>query len=903
VSRFRRLFRLTPRTDAAVLAEFDEELDTLIAARVESLVARGMSYDDARAEATRRLGDDLDTVRQRLHHSVHRRERRMRLDEQLDNFVHDLRYAARGLMRRPAFTTIAVLTLAIGIGATTAIFSAVNTLLLRRLPYAAPEQLMAVSLTTPPSGTRAGREDMVWSYPKFLIFRDAQKIFSDLSLYSLQQFTATSGEVELLRGEFVGATYLSTLGLTTSRGRDFDRAVDAHPGAERQAIISHALWERRFNADPNIIGKTIDLDRAPYNIVGVGPADFKGLTGQAELFVPVTTRPADDLGQMRSHEFYLVARRNPAVDEGAAIAGVKVLGKTVYDATDDRRSGNDGKWGAGARPLDAVRVAPLVRRSLFILFSAVGFVLLIACVNVANLLLGRASTRRRELAVRVALGAGRARLVRLLMTESLLLAIVGGVASLGVAWAGTRALSTIDPAAALRVPRFDGVGSVTFSLVRLDWTALGFAFAVTLAVGVLFGLIPVLDAARAPLAGSMRDAGDKHGSAPISRRALVVVEVALAMILLAGSGLMLRSLTKLLAIDTGFDARGVLTARLRIPPGALARDSMPEFYDDAIRRLRALPGVTNVAIANCAPLSGGCNNTRMSLLDQGPLDFERPLSGGIHWTSPAWFETMRVPVKRGRVFTDADRLGAPKVVVINETAARTFWPNGDALGKRIAIDQGGFNTGAEVIGVVGDVRQNVDSAASPDVYASYLQSPRPGLMLFIRTAGNPAALGADVRRVLHDVAPRFPMYDMKPMAERAAAATAQARFSAVLLGLFAATALSLAVIGIYGVMSLAVTARTRELGIRIALGADQRRVRRLVVNEGIALVGVGAMIGLVGARLSTRVLQNLLFDLQPSDPVTYVGILILLGGAAVLASWIPARRASKVDPMVALRAE
>jgi predicted permease len=264
---------------------------------------------------------------------------------------------------------------------------------------------------------------------------------------------------------------------------------------------------------------------------------------------------------------------------------------------------------------------------------------------------------------------------------------------------------------------------------------------------------------------------------------------------------------------------------------------------------------------------------------------------------------MRVPLERGRMFTSDDRMGAPKVVLINETAARKFWPNGDALGKRVAIGQGGFDTGAEVVGIVGDVRQSVDSVASPDVHISYLQSPRPGLMIFIRTAGNPAALGTDVRRVLHDAAPRFPVYDMKPMSERAAAATAQARFSAVLLGLFAVTALSLAVIGIYGVMSLAVTARTRELGIRIALGADARRVRRLVVNEGIALVSVGAAIGLVGALMSTRVLRNLLFDLQPSDPVTYVGILILLGGAAVLASWIPARRASRVDPMVALRAE
>ena len=827
----------------------------------------------------------------------------MRIVEYLDSLKQDFRYAARGLARRPGFTAVAVLTLAIGIGGTTAIFSAVNALVLRRLPYAAPEQLMTVSLTMPTIGGSRARDDMVWSYPKYAVFRDAQFVFSDLSLYTPQRFTATNGQVELIQGELVGARYLGTLGLTPVRGRDFDPGIDAHTGAARQVIISYALWQRRYNADPSIVAKTLELDRNPYAVVGVAPPGFRGLTGQAEMFIPITTRAASDLVEhhAQNHEFYMVARRRPDVSAAAASIAVKLLGARVRDAFSERAS--DRGWGATARPLNDIRVSPLVRRSLLVAFGAVACVLLIACVNVANLFLGRASMRRREIAVRLALGAARGRVVRLLLAESVLLATLGGLAGFAVAWFGARALSTVDPD--MLVPRgnqtLNGLGAVTFSAVHLDWTVLAFSASITLLVGLVFGLVPALQATRASLSDEMKaTAGDsdvrRRGAG--ARRMLVVVEVALAMILLAGSGLLIRSFGKLVAINPGFDPQHVLTLRLTIPPGVL-EESMPAFYIELIDRLRALPGVVNASLNSCPPLGGGCFRTPIDFPDR-PTDDGAPIRGiRVSWATPTWFATVHAPLERGRMFAGTDRLGAPKVVLINESAARTFWATENPIGKRVTIN----GDTAEVIGTVGDVRQFVDSLAKPEAYLPYAQSPTSQMMIFVRAADDPLALATSVRRAIRQLAPQYPVYDFQPMTARAAGATAQSRFSTVLLGLFAATALTLATIGIYGVMALAVTARTREIGIRMALGADHHSVRRLVVSEGVVLVSVGVILGLAGAFASTRVLQKLLFDLSPTDPVTYGAIVALLALATVAASWMPARRASNVDPVVALRAD
>jgi putative ABC transport system permease protein len=842
----------------------------------------------------------LDDAKHQLHQSAEHRERRMKIDERIEALWSDVRYAARGLARRPVFTAVAVVTLAIGIGATTAIFSALNVLLIRPLPYARPNELMKVSLSTPPRQDTPARPDMVWSYPKFTVFRESQHVFSDLALYGSNEATLTGGEPRRLTVEYVGATYLRVLGLTPFRGRDFDPSIDAHPGAPRQAIISFALWQNRFDADPSVIGRIVDIDRQPWTVIGVAPRDFRGLTGQAELFLPLTSLPASDLGQPFSHSYWLVARRAAGMTAAQAEAAAVTLGAAVNRAFPppfDKKP-----WGATASPLDNARLAPQIERSLLILFGAVGFVLLIACVNVASLLLGRASARQREIGVRLALGAGRARLVRLLLAESVLLALLGGAASVLVAWASVRALGTIDPATTLRLQRDSSLGAMAFSSIALDWRALGFTLAVAITVGVLFGLVPAIGATRESLTDSLKEGRQTLGRASFARRGLVMAEVALALVLLAGSGLMMRSLSKLLAVDPGFDARNVLTFRLSVPDGGIARDSLPGFYTQLLDRMRAIPGVADAALDNCAPLSGGCNTTGIGFLERGPTDLGNAPDIGVDWVTPTWFSTMRVKLERGRGFTDADRVGAPKVLIVNEESARRFWPNENPIGKHVEIGQGNYDD-AEVIGIVHDVRQRPDSDAKPMAYVSYAQSPRSGMIVFLRVNRDAASLAAEVRRAVHDVSPQLPVYDMMTMDERTAGAMAQTRFSAVLLALFAATALSLAAVGIYGVMSLAVAARTRELGIRIALGAGERGVMRLVVSEGMMLVAAGAAIGVGGALIGTRLLCPMLFDLSPADPATYASIIALVAATAIAASWLPARRAARIDPVEALRAE
>jgi putative ABC transport system permease protein len=447
---------------------------------------------------------------------------------------------------------------------------------------------------------------------------------------------------------------------------------------------------------------------------------------------------------------------------------------------------------------------------------------------------------------------------------------------------------------------------MAFSAIAFDWTTLAFTLAIALIVGVVFGVLPALHATRASLAGAIKDApmdGRRGGSASAGgRRALVVAEVALAIVLLAGSGLMLRSLTKLLAIDPGFDGHNVLTFRMNIPPGTMPRDSTPAFFAQLEQRLRAIPGAEDVGLSNCAPLNGGCNGTLMRRRDQPGTSLMQGTSIGIHWVNASWFSTMHVTLLAGRLFNATDRVGSPKVIVINEAAAKATWPGENPIGKHVEAGQGGLDD-AEVIGVVRGVRQHPDSAPAPDIYTSLAQSPRPGVIAFIRARRDASSLGEDARRAAHDIAPTIPIYDMQTMDARTAAATAQERFSATLLALFALTALSLAAIGIYGVMSLAVSARSRELGIRIALGADQGRVKRLVIGEGLALAASGAILGLVAALMATRVMRTMLYDLAPSDPVTYAVVVVLLGGTAVAAAWIPARRAARVDPVEALRAD
>jgi putative ABC transport system permease protein len=903
----RRLFRLAVRRPDIVHDDMDDEIRFHFDERVEQFVARGMSRDEARAETLRRLGGDLNETRERLHHSADRRERTMAMHERLEDVLQDVRYAARGLVRRPGFTVIAVLTLAVGIGANTAIFSAVNALMFRPLPFRDPAQLMNVSAEAPAANGHPARTGLPWSWMKYRTFTGIQQQFQQHAVWAQGTFNMTGDDPERLTGEWVSSRYLTTLGVTPAMGRGFDADGDEGYDTRKIVMISDEFWKRRFNADPKIVGKTIPIDFKQFEVVGVLPQGFSGLSGLGELFIPITTRGEDDLGPKSawSHEFQLIARLKPGVPPEQAEAAAPGWAKAILQAWPAPEAGI--QRGVRAAPLDAGRVSPVVRRSLFVLLGAVCLVLLIACVNLANLLLGRAATRRQEISIRLALGASRARLVQLLVTESLLLAGLGGVASVAVALMGTRALAAANPAETLRVQNISGLGVAGFSSIHLDLTALLFTLLISVVVGLMFGLVPALQATRPSMAHDMksgasgRAAGGRH--LITSRHALVVTEVALAIVLLAGSGLMIRSLAKLLQVNPGFDSGGLLTLRLTMSRGTIVRDSLPAFYDRLTAQLGALPGVTGVALADSPPLAGGGNVTIITFPDRPPVPQSESPDIGVHWVTPSWFSVMRVPLKRGRLLNDDDRLGAAKSIVISETAANKFWPGENPIGKRAAIFQGGFDDGATVVGVIGDVRYHtIDSLPRPDVYMPYAQSPASRMMIFVRTSRDPLALAAAARRTVSALVPGIPVFDIKTMASRTAVATAQARFSAVLLGLFAATALALAVIGIYGVMSFMVVQRTREIGIRMALGAGRMQVQQLVIREGLWLAATGTALGVGAAVGLTRVLRSLLFDVQPGDPVTYISIVVLLAAAAGVASWIPARRASRVEPTEALRA-
>jgi predicted permease len=853
---------------------------------------------EARARARRRFGNT----------TYHKEESRtMSGLGFFDTVSQDLRFAFRTLRRTPGFTIIAILTLALGIGANTAIFSAVDAMLLRPLPYRAPDRLMLVSVTVPANHGRPPRDDVPWSYMKAQVLREGQRVFSDLTLFTnetvtLQQDVATREEAEV-----VDEHYLPTLGVQPAQGRNF-LAEENRPNGKRVVVVSDRFWQARLNADPNVLGKTLDIEGAPYSVIGVLPPRFAGLTGHADFWFTIGARRAYmfNPNEAWDHEFSMLGRLAPGVTSARARNDVATLGKRANDAFPERGMSVSG-WGATAKPLDRARVDPIIRRSLLVLLGAVVFVLLIACANLANLFLVRSSARQREIAVRLAIGAARRRLVRQLLTETLLLAVIGGLAGLTIAWWGARTLSTLDPERSLGT-RGAGLGVVQFATIHLDWRALLFAGAATVLTALLFGLVPAMQATRPSLTAALKDGTADHGLRAglfrrlTTRNALAVLELALALVLLAGSGVMVHSLTKLMAVDLGFEPRSVLTLRISTTVSDDHADSATTLYQTFLARLRGLPGVQSAALGNCPPLVGGCNGTIVWVGGRGK---EQIYTGsephiGVEIVTPEWFKTLRVPLLAGRLLTDTDR-GGGKVMVINATAAHRLWPNESAVGKMVGIGMGGWDS-ATVVGVVGDVRfNNIDSLPASDAYVSYYQATRSNAIVFLRTAIDPKSLAAPARAAIRELAPSTPVYEIRTLESRVSDAMAQARFSATLLTLFAGAALVLAVLGIYGVMAFGVSQRTREIGIRIALGAERGDVVRLVVGQGAALTALGLGLGLIAALSATQLLRSLLYDVAPSDPTTFAAVVAILGVAGVLASWLPARRAARLEPTEALR--
>ncbi|MBZ5575397.1 MAG: ABC transporter permease [Acidobacteriia bacterium] len=910
LSRFVNLFRR-----GRMEADLDRELQFHLQMEIERHVQAGMSPQDARRIALKRFGGMAQTK------ESYRATGGLPF---LETLLQDIRYAARSLRRQPGFTAVAVLTLAVGIGANTAIYTVVDATLLRSLPYRDPDRLMRVSLVVyaQPGTQLTGNDDSVWSYPKYEAFRKMQHSFEDTALYRTTAFDlAPADPPEHLLGERVSASYFPLLGVQAELGRTFRPEEDVTIGKDFVALLSHSLWVSHYGGDRGILGKTISLGQRSYTVVGVLPDGFQGLGGPADVWVPVHSDLPQQLNQPFLHSFQQVARLRPGVSAEQAKAEVATLGPHIADGFPGPAFLKNG--GAKARTFGEARLDGSIRKAVLVLFGAVTCVLLIATANLANLLLARASTRRREVAIRLAVGATGSRIVRHLLTESLLLAGMGAAAGLVLAYAGLFALNRINPANGhiFAINQMPGLTVLGLSSIHLDARALLFTLGVALAAGILFGLAPAFEGARADVADSLKRGAVRPASAGLltGKSVLVVAEVALAMVLLTGAGLMMKGFVRLVAARTGVNPDQVLTVQIdgpvrrRAPEqgpssanGGLPRDfGVPAslFFDQLEQRVSTLPGVVAAGSGDCHALAGRCSSTTMRFPDRPAVVVPDQPPIDVHWASPGYFRTMQIPLVRGRWFAESDSRDAPRVAVISEEAARRYWPGEDPIGKPMGLGMSGWDR-AEVIGVVGDVRYGqVDEPMQPAAYVSHLQQPQTRLLLFVRTASNPLSLVDAVRREVRALDRNATLYDIKTMNERIADATSRTRFSAILLAVFAAIALALAGIGIYGVMSYMVRQRTREIGIRMALGARGEDVRSMVVRRAVALTAIGIAIGLVGAFAATRVLGNLLYEVKPGDPATYLLVSTLLGALALLAGYLPARRATQVDPCVVLRAE
>ena len=804
----------------------------------------------------------------------------------------DARYALRLFAKSPGFAAVAALTLAVGIGANTAIFSVANTLLLRPLNYAHPERLMLVSGALKASGSSQGP----LSWLRFSMIQERNRSFSGVAAFTSDTFNLTDrGDPEQLRAARVSWNFFDVLGVAPQLGRSF-AAAEGQPQGVPVALISHSLWTRRFAAAPSIAGRHIALDGQDFTVLGVLPEDFRFafLGPNVDLFVP---RPFElnlvTSAQIRAGVSFLLAvgRLRDGVGIAAAQAEMDAL------AADYRR---ENPSLPDANPRLTIEVGNLrdemvsgVRPAVLILFGAVSLVLLIACANVASLLLSRALGRRREIAVRTAIGATRGGILRQLLTESLLLAVAGGALGTLLSSLGTRVLASMAQAS---LPRA--------SEIHTDGRVLGFTAAVSILAGILFGLAPALQAVRTDLNTALRSegrgstAGRQHNAA---RSSMVVAQVALSMVLLIGSGLLLRNFIQLRTQQPGFDARNLLSMNISLPParypGAVR---MAAFFDELVGQVRALPGVRAAAVSSALPV----NPTRVSpLLPEGQpvVPFSQRPFFNIQMVVPGYVETMRLPLLRGREFTPRDDGKAPLVALVNELVARRFWPRENAVGKHLYI---GNLTPVEVVGVVGDVRnQSLAADVQPEVYFPFAQRAWPTMNLVLRTAGDPHALTAAVLARLRDLDRDQPVTAIRTMDEVLESAAAQPRFTTSLLGSLSGMALLLAIVGIYSVIAYSVAERTQEMGIRIALGAERADILRLVLRHGMLLAAAGIAVGIITSLALTRLLASLLYRVSVTDAATFISGALLFAVVALAASYIPARRATRVDPMVALRYE
>ncbi|HEU0176620.1 MAG TPA: ABC transporter permease [Blastocatellia bacterium] len=812
-------------------------------------------------------------------------------------FWQDLRHGARLLLNQPGFTLIAVITLGLGIGAVTAIFSVVDAVLLRPLPYKEPERIALIEQNMPKLDLYYGGV----SAPELLDYIAGNETFAEMAGYGIINLNLT-GERDPRRIEVarVSPSLFPLLGVTPLLGRGFTAEED-EVGKNRVVALSEGLWRKHFGADPNIVGRVVKLDEAPYTVIGVMPARLRfpptrdGFASAVELWTPLALTDDEKQARRRDSNFNLIGRLKPGVGLEQAQANMAAVAARVERQYPDIYQGNT-RIAATAVGLTE-RMTQKVRLVVLMLFGAVALVLLIACANIANLQLARAAARRKEIAIRSALGAVPWRIARQTLTESLLLALIGGVVgSLIAVWA----LDLIVKFGPENVPRL--------SEVRLDPRALGFTLLVTLLTGVLFGLAPALQGARVSLteaineSGRASDAGGREGAR--LRNALVILETALAVVLLVGAGLLINSFVRLLRTPPGFNPDGVIVARTTLPQARYPEAERGKtVYRRALERIAVLPGVQQVSVASYLPLA---SEWQIGVRIEGGGESEYYMTYGS-WVSNDFFRSMGIPLKKGRVFTDQDRADTTPVVAVNEAMARRFWPGQDAVGKRIRW--GGWNPPGgwlTIAGVVADVKfSSLEAESPPTVYMPVFQIPRirRDAVFIARTTADPASLAAAMRREIAAVDADLPVYDVRTMNQVIAESVAQRRFTMELLAIFAAAALGLAALGLYGVLSYAVTQRTREIGIRMALGGRRQDALRLVVGQGMKMAMIGALAGLIASLGLTRLMKGLLFGVSASDPLTFIAVTLLLTLVAFVACWIPAKRATKVDPMVALRCE
>ena len=888
-SGFENMFRKT-RNDR----ELDAEVRSYVQLLAEENMRDGMSTEKALRAARVELGG-IEQVKEQ--------SRDARAGASVDSLLQDLQYGARMLRKNPGFSVIAILTLALGIGASTAVFSLVNAVLLKPLPYPNSQQIV-FPWRQPPAGLHLGYNEMPWGRPDFLFFAHESKSFQSVGAFKSDSFNLTgSGDAARLDGLRASAGFFPSLGISPFIGRTFTAEED-QIGHEHEVVLSYSLWRDRFGSDTQILGRLLQLNRESYTVIGVMPPGFVFPRGEempngfpfpraTQLWVPLALVPGPIIPGEDS-ELAVIGRLQPGITPPQAQSEMNVMCKRLEDFF----PGSKGWFGTKVTSMER-QIAGDMRRPLLLILGAVGVVLLIACSNVAGLLLSRSLARTKEFTLRAALGAGKWRLMRQLLTEALILAGIAGIAGILIAKVAVHFVKFFAPP---NIPRL--------SEVSLDIRVVLFALAITFVTGILFGLAPAIAGSRDNLVESLKGGGQRSGSSPLGtklRNVLLISEVAFALVLVISAGLLTRTFLRLLSVDPGFNPTRVLTFELTLP--ATKYTDQPQIvalYQKALQSIRSLPGVDSAGITAATPLGGATESTSIRLPDHPSQDPKARAFSNYTMISPGYFAAAGTPILRGRDFLESDTADSLPVTIINSAMAKKFWPGADAIGKQVAPASKKYPAAA-IVGIVADVKRlSLREDPPPEMYVPYNQKVWPSLLtmdVILRTKVDPASLTDDVRNALRSVDPDLPLAKIATLSTIVEDSMTLPRFAMLVLGSFAGLALLLASVGMYGVISYFVGQRTREIGVRVALGAQRRDVFGMVLGQGARLAAIGIALGLLAALAATRMMVSFLYRVQPIDPLTFAALPFLLLFIALLACYVPARRAMRVDPMVALRHE